>query len=162
WNDHMGLRPALVRLQARAKVKALGVSSSSEVALGKRGWLFFNGEKNLEDYRATEPFTAEQLDRCIELFEARHDWLAERGLRYLLFFAPNKQTIYPELMPAAVNRVHPETRLDQLTAGLRARGSVPVLDLRQALWTAKDQEQLYWKMDTHWNESGAYYGSREV
>lgn len=160
WTDHMGYRPNLVRLQARSKVKVLGVSSSSQVALGKDGWLFLNGDKNLEDYRATEPFSSEQLEQCAEVFQARHDWLADRGIRYLLVLAPNKQTVYPERMPKAINRVNPETRLDQLTARLRERSTVSVLDLRGPLMAAKDHDQLFLKLDTHWNDCGAYWAYR--
>ena len=156
FSDHFGFRPCLVYWHALAKIKVLGVSSSSQVALGKEGWLFFNGQKNLEDYRATEPFTPADLEQWQQILQARNQWLAARGVKYLLAIAPNKQTIYPEYLPPAINRARPESRLDQLLAHLRAHTNLTIVDLRESLLQAKARERVYFRLDTHWNERGAY------
>ena len=73
----------------------------------------------VSSYRATRPFTPEQLEAYRQILEARRDWLAARGIPYLLVIPPNKDTIYPEFMPAAYNKLHPRSRLDQLLDYMR-------------------------------------------
>ena len=61
------------------------------------------------------------------------DWLARRGIAYLLVVSPNKSTVYPEFMPPLYPR-HRTTRMDQLAEHLgRHVGGFPLLDLRPVL-----------------------------
>jgi alginate O-acetyltransferase complex protein AlgJ len=76
--------------------------------------------------------------------------------------APNKETIYPEFMPASLNRVRDTTRLDQLVAHMRARSSVAIVDPRAALRSAKTGGAVYFRTDTHWNDAGAWLLHREI
>src|SRR5262245_57932336 len=94
FNDHFGFRKRLIQGLSVAKVLGLGVSSNPDVIMGKDGWLFYAGDGSYDYYRATKPFTPAELERWRQVFQQRHDWLAERGIRYLVFFAPNKETIY--------------------------------------------------------------------
>src|SRR5262249_9806633 len=99
YNDRFGFRDVLIRWLTRAEVLWLKVSSSPEVILGKKGWLFYSELPPGQAARATRPFTAEQLDHWRRMLEARQDWLAQRGIRYLFVIAPDKQTMYPEMLP---------------------------------------------------------------
>src|SRR5438552_2297747 len=161
WNDNFGFRRSLVVGYSRALL-ALGVSPTPSVILGRSGWLFFAGDEALASYRAVQPFTEVELAAWQRRIETRRDWLAERGIRYLVVIAPNKETIYPEFMPESLNRVRPVTRLDQLVAHLRAHSSVAVVDPRDALRTAKAGGILYLRTDTHWNDVGAWLLYREI
>lgn len=171
FNDHVGLRREFIRAYNLAKVcgltaeafgrPAVGQAAQSPVIVGRDGWLFWTGEFLLEDYRRTRPFTPEQLAAWRQTLVARRDWLARRGVKYVLFFAPNQQEIYSEHMPRAINRVGRQSRLDQLKAALEGTGIV-LVDPREALLAAKAREQTYHKTDTHWNEFGAFVGYREL
>lgn len=161
WNDNFGFRRSLVVGYSRALL-GLGVSPTPSVILGRSGWLFFAGDEALASYRAVQPFTEAELAAWQRRIETRRDWLAERGIRYLVVIAPNKETIYPEFMPESLNRVRPVTRLDQLVAHLRAHSSVAVVDPRDALRTAKAGGILYLRTDTHWNDVGAWLLYREI
>jgi hypothetical protein len=161
WNDNFGFRRALVRQYSRSLL-ALGVSPTKSIVLGKAGWLFFADDDALASYRALHPFTAEELELWRQRMERRRDWLAERGIHFLVVVAPSKETIYPEFMPDALNRVRPTTRMDQLAAHLRARSTVVVLDLRGPLREGKGRGILYLRTDTHWNDRGALLVSQEI
>jgi alginate O-acetyltransferase complex protein AlgJ len=161
WNDNFGFRRALVRQYSRILL-ALGVSPTKSIILGKAGWLFFADDDALASYRALHPFTAGELEVWRQRMERRRDWLAGRGVRFLVVVAPSKETIYPEFMPDALNRVRPTTRMDQLAAHLRARSTVAVLDLRWPLREGKGQSVLYLRTDTHWNDRGALLVSQEI
>ena len=45
---------------------------------------------------------------------ARRDWLAERGIKYLVVVAPNKNTVYPEMLPGGFEKATDDSQLDQL------------------------------------------------
>lgn len=161
WNDNFGFRRALVRQYSRILL-ALGVSPTKSIVLGKAGWLFFADDDALASYRALHPFTAEELEVWRRRMERRRDWLADRGIRFLVVVAPSKETIYPEFMPDALNRVRPTTRMNQLAAHLSAHSTVDVLDLSAPLRRGKARSILYLRTDTHWNDRGALLVSQEI
>jgi hypothetical protein len=162
FQDHFGFRNTLIRWQALARVRWLGVSSSSQVMLGKDGWLFYAAERSIESYRGTDPFTPEQLARWQHVLEARRDWLARRNIRYLFTIGPDKPTIYPEYMPDSINKVRPQSRFDQLIAYLREHSDIQILDLRPALYDAKKRRRTYYRTDTHWNLYGGFIAYRAI
>jgi alginate O-acetyltransferase complex protein AlgJ len=161
WNDSFGFRRSLVVGYSRALL-ALGVSPTPSVIVGRSGWLFFAGDEALASYRALQPFTESELVAWQRRIETRRDWLAERGIHFLVVIAPNKETIYPEFMPVSLNRVRPVTRLDQLVTYMRAHSSVAMVDPRDALRSAKVESIVYLKTDTHWNDAGAWLLHREI
>jgi alginate O-acetyltransferase complex protein AlgJ len=162
FNDHFGFRKRLIRWLSVIKVEGLGVSSSPHVVLGKDGWLFLTSDPLLQDYRHTRLFSREELESWRRLLEARRDWLAARGIRYLFVVTPNKETIYPGLMPRAYNRVHQRSRLDQLVQYMCSHSDVRVLDVREDLLRSKDRERLYKITDSHWNQRGAHVAYQRI
>jgi alginate O-acetyltransferase complex protein AlgJ len=162
YDDAFGFRPTLLRWHSIVKTCWLGVSPSEKVVLGKNGWLFYRGEETMESYRSTRPFKPHELAQWEQIFTVRQAWLANRGIRYLLVVAPNAQTIYPENVPAAFNRVNAISRLDQLAEHLGAWTSIPLVDPRPDLEAAKARERVYWMTDTHWNDRGAFAAYRRI
>lgn len=161
FTTRFGLRDELVTAHGLLKVRGFGVSSSSGVVLGKHGWLFYAWEGSLDEYRRTSPLTPSALRQWGQIFEAHREWLARRGIPYLLVITPSKHTIYPEEMPEAYTRVRDQSRYDQLLNHLqRTNPSLEVVDLCPALLAAKRRDRLYFQTDTHWNNSGAFVGYR--
>ena len=158
WNDSFAFRWYLIRAHSLAKL-AFGVSPSPKALVGQNGFLFYAGEQSVDYFRNVRPFTAAELAHWRADLEERRDWLAARGIRYLVVVAPDKETIYPEYMPPALKPVRGESRLDQLLADLRVHSSVDILDLRPALERAKAERRVYHKTDTHWNDAGALAAS---
>ena len=143
------------------KVTGLGVSPSPRVISGRDGWLF-HGELYLDYYRAVEPLTPRKLEMWQRLLELRRDWLAARGIPYLVVFVPIASTIYPEYMPRVFNRLSIRSRLDQLEAHLKEHSTLTILDLREPLLATKSTGQIYYRADTHWNNRGAYVGYAKI
>ena len=137
WNDSFAFRRHLIRWHSLAKLR-LGVSPSPKALLGQDGYLFYAAEQSVDYFRAVKPFTPSELARWRDDLESRRAWLAERGIRYLVVVAPNKETIYPEFMPPEIRPVRAET-----PPRSAARGSAGELDaskcvdLRGALRRAK-------------------------
>jgi hypothetical protein len=163
-----GFRKLLVRWENHLKYGLLESSTADlAVVAGPDGWLFLARENprlnTVDDFRGTRLFTPAELAAWTAEFTARRDWLAARGIPYLVVMAPNKQTVYPEKLPARYNQVGP-TRTDQLVAALAGAG-IAVADLRPVLLEAKKAGQVYYRTDSHWTPAGtsaAYAGIMEA
>jgi hypothetical protein len=163
FNDHFGHRNSLIRRLNQIQVWWLRTSCAANVVLGRDGWLFYTVDPLGNDYRTVRPYTDAELEQWRLLLENRRDWLARRGIDYVLVVAPDKQTIYPEMLPASLRaRSQGPSRLDQLITYLESHSSFRLLDVREPLRHAKSWGQLYVRTDTHWNERGAYVAYREI
>jgi alginate O-acetyltransferase complex protein AlgJ len=162
FNDQFGFRKRLIYWLAVSKVKGLGVTSSPDVIVGKDGWLFLAGNLALDSYRSVRPFTPAQLEDYRRVYESRRDWLAAKGIPYLLVILPHKDTVYSEFMPKAYNKVHPRSRFDQLAEHMKAHSTVPLIDVRHEFQQTKDHERLYDFTDSHWNARGGFRAYRRI
>lgn len=166
FNDHFGFRTQLLLAHNRLVYGLFRASPTEKVIIGRQGWLFLSRladfTNEIDYYRAVKPFSLRELAEFKKVLEERRAWLAQRGIRYLFVLAPNKSTIYPEFMPAAVNRVHPRTRMDQLVDYLARHSDLKILDLRPALRQEKRELRVYHKTDSHWNDLGGYVAYREI
>lgn len=159
FNDRVGFRPELLALRRRILLDGLGDSTANFVWLGRDGWLFTNnaGPNSLPP----PPDEAERrLAGWVDALRARRDWLAARGIRYVVLVAPEKSSIYPEFLPDFVRR-HPPPEIGAL---LRDRlGPAFILDPTDAIRAEKSTTpHLYFRLDTHWTDSGAFPAYREL
>jgi len=166
YNDHFSFRTRLVYLNSLLTYKIFHASANDKVIIGKQGWLFLGNFNEYFDeidyYRNLKPFTEEELRYWQILLEERSDWLKRRGIHYLFTLAPNKSTIYPELMPDSIRKIHFQSRQDQLIEHLKKFSTLNILDLRPALLAAKKEKRIYNKTDTHWNDLGGYVAYCEI
>jgi len=163
FNDHFGLRDQLTQVYSLYSI-ILKNSSNPKVLIGLDDWLFYVNPaegNSLEDYRRNDPFTPEELRSWKIGLEAKHKWLKQQGIPYLFVVVPDKYSIYPEYMPEHIRQVGKQTRLDQLVEYMKD-SEVTVLDLRPTLLAAKQQGQLFYKTDTHWNDFGAAIAQHEI
>ena len=165
FSDRFGGRDALVQFHHGALLRMFGVSSLSTVMVGNDGWYYWLGEDGHSldrHYRGTMEFPQGRVDDTVAEFRRRNEWLAARGIAYLVVVVPEKFTIYPEHLPAWVARSPGATPYDRVRDALRREGHVTFVDLRPALLAAKARERLYFKTDSHWNYNGAMVGYDEI
>lgn len=163
WNDHFGFRGALIYGLRVARARLLRAAAFGHVLIGRASWLFFTLHTPGMDATTIRPFTASELDHWQQVLEHRREWLQKRGCRYVFVIAPDKQTIYPEMMARRFCPRRYTSRLDQLLNHLREKHSgVEVVDLRPVLLAAKTHERLYHITDSHWNECGAFLGYQHL
>ena len=130
---------------------------------GKNDWLFFaENQREADNIRALRPFNQAELNHWSDRLLERQSWLAKQGIRHLIVFTPSKHTIYHEYLPASLKRRGKQSRLEQMVQHLRQFPQLQVLDLTHALTQAKSTSQLYYKYDTHWNQSGAFVGYQHI
>ncbi|MBX3397128.1 MAG: hypothetical protein KF873_00185 [Gemmataceae bacterium] len=159
FNDRVGFRPELLDLRRRILLDTLGDSTADLVWVGRDGWLFTNsiGPNSLP----MPPVEVEQrLAGWVQALRARRDWLAARGIRYVVVVAPEKSSVYPEFLPDAIRR-HPPPEIGAI---LRERlGPEIILDPADAIRAAKPTTpRLYFQLDTHWIDPGAFVAYREL
>ena len=162
YNDHFGLREQLLQGYNYYQFSLLNISSSNRVIVGKNGWLFQNGGDHVKDIRNIWPFSPAELQHWANILSLKHQWLQERGIKYVFMVTPSKHLIYPEQLPKAFQPAQPQSRADQLIRYLQEHTKVPVIDMRKALHKEKKKLRPYHKTDTHWNPYGAFIGYRET
>ena len=163
--DRFGGRDLLIRMHHAAKVAVFGISPVNKVLVGRDGWLYYAGDDGREFDRRRAPLDAAAAQRAAAVAEGirqRVRYLAERGAGYVMVVVPDKQTIYPEHLPAAHRGWTGVSPLDLLLATAAPEIRRHIVDLRQPLLAAKDLRQLYFRTDSHWNESGGWIGHLEV
>lgn len=161
-NDHFGFRREGIQAFNYLQVKCLRRSPEEKVILGREGWLFYAGDRSIEDHRGLITLTPEELAKARLVLENRRDWLADQGVRYVFVVAPSKHSIYPEYLPGFLARRGGWTRFDQFVEYMGRESDLELIDLRQTLRFKKEDERLYRLSDTHWNPRGAFWAYREI
>ncbi len=165
YNDHVPFKNLFVKTKTKIDVEILKESSVSDVTIGKDNWLFYtvsvDGEDALADYQRTNLYTADEKKKISESISSVVDKMNERGIRFVMFEAPNKESVYSEYMPESVKVYGDKSRLDVMIPELKEQG-LPVYDLKPALLDKADSYQLYYKYDTHWNQIGSFIASQEI
>ena len=158
FRDAAPFRDHLIRANNRLRLALFGESPVPGVIVGRDGWLYYNLEHALDDYLNVMPLSEGDMAEMVRVQAARRDWLAARGIAYLIVFAPNKERVYPEHLPSGLRPLRPESRLSQIVPRLRAAG-IDVLDLREAVTAGKAAGRAYMLTDTHWNGYGGLLGA---
>lgn len=139
---------------------------STQVLLGKDDWLFYKTQLDghpLWDYMGINHFTEDELAAmAANLTQMRDYFEKERGIDFYLIALPNKEIIYEEYMPDTIARVNEVSRGEQVAEYMWANTDLVYVFPKQALTESKEQYQVYYKTDTHWNQIGAFVGMQEI
>ncbi|MGW8192897.1 MAG: hypothetical protein ACWGOX_01405, partial [Desulforhopalus sp.] len=84
FNDHFGLRTKLVSLYNGLFVSSLETSPLSHTIVGKDKWLFRAIEFVVQDFMGEHLYDEATLRYWKQILLDREEWLADRGIRYLL------------------------------------------------------------------------------
>jgi alginate O-acetyltransferase complex protein AlgJ len=145
----------------RGGLLTLGISTSPDkVVAGYNDWLFLGDEnmRTLSNKRMPAPEEKPALwtQRRSNL-KAWEQWLAARDVKaFKVMIAPDKESIYSEHLPLWGLAITPHTT-DTFVQNI----DLPLfVDLRPGMIEAKAQNQqnLYYKTDSHWNNLGAWFG----
>jgi alginate O-acetyltransferase complex protein AlgJ len=151
--DHFGLREPLAAGWGLARY---ALRYTPRVAVGREGWLYFPQYwRSKYGVAGCGPLAGE-----VRALAGRLDRLAasaaRSGVAVLLAIAPDKETVYPEYMPADSGAAGCDLYPELIGAIQRTK----TVDLRAALGAWKAQEQVYFKTDSHWNDIGGWRAAR--
>jgi alginate O-acetyltransferase complex protein AlgJ len=99
FNDHFGLRNALIKGNCFLRAKWLKISTNRNIVFGKEGWLFTKLTYVSLDEK--------KLIKMQNFLERRVNYFNKQGIKYFLVIVPATESIYPEYLPDAVRLKKP-------------------------------------------------------
>lgn len=150
FSDHFAYRQELVTTNAIIKSYVFAESSEDLAIVGKDGWLYLS--VSLEDYQGTNVASSRGLNNMAKTLSLMQEYVESLGGEFVFACAPNKNTLYPEYMPYYYRVFDEYSNLDLLTTKLNSY-NINYVDL-QGMFENED-EILYHKGDSHWNNKGA-------
>jgi alginate O-acetyltransferase complex protein AlgJ len=161
YSDHFGFRNGLIKGHNWIRYRLFKGSSLGHVLFGKNDWLFLTKSDIIPDFLGQKPLTKQELDLWKNVLEQRQQYFKNRGIHFLFVIAPNKATIYPEMLPDHISKNRGCSRMDQLMEHLKKHSNVNFLDVRDNLVQAKHSGLLYHPKDSHWTDRGAFIVYKE-
>ena len=152
--DRFALRQYCVSAWSFLNEKLLRSSADEQVLLGADGFLYYS--ETLDDYTGVS-LTDGELERIAQRLAALQRELEAQGKAFVFTVAPNKNSLYPEAMPAAIENRHSGSNAVRLLLWLEQYG-VHYADL----FTPLSAELLYYRTDTHWTARGAALGADTI
>lgn len=149
FEDHFAFRQYFVTANALLRGKVLKSSATDQVVVGTDDWLYYSG--TLDDYCGTELLSERELYAVVHNLKLMQDYVESCGSRFILTVAPNKNSLYNKNMPYYY-RKGTDSNLKHLTEKMSEAG-ISYVNLYQ-LFAGQD-EMLYFKRDSHWNNQGA-------
>ncbi len=147
------LREFTVRWWANGRYWLLGEGLAG-VILGKSGWLYTH-----EEFRS--PADLEQrLFIHVEKVKGIAHALAQNDQHLVVVLVPTKLDLYPEFAPTKPPII--SGNLYQRFYDLLQANQVDVVNIRQALMEAKQEQAVFFPTDTHWTPFGANSAASEV
>ena len=98
FSENFGLRPLFISAYGALNYYLLNHSVNDQVIKGKEGQLFFS--KTLPDYTGENAMTPFEIDKLYKVIEIQKQWLEHLGTEFIFMPVPNKNTVYPQYMPA--------------------------------------------------------------
>ncbi len=132
---------------------------------GKENWLFLknpNDGNSYHDYLGDNAYTEEEMASIAVALMEQKQKVEEAGSKFVLMLLPNKEIIYADKMPSFIQRVSEITRTDKLVEYLRANTELTIIYPKETYLAKKDQYQLYYDTDTHYNMQGTFLAISEL
>ena len=150
----VGARYELERL--RNRMRSRDEQQQRKALVGAEGWLFLRNDKNnvLGQHMGQVRLVSRRRRAWSRLLERRMTLMRELDTTWLCLVAPDKEAVYPELLPPGMTPA-PTRPVHEILAEARRLGA-PVLYPLDRLLEAKRREQPYYQTDTHWNQFGAH------
>ncbi|MBQ8912812.1 MAG: hypothetical protein IJ054_02050 [Lachnospiraceae bacterium] len=156
FNDRIPLRAELLSAANIIKGEMLHAPTSN-VIIGKDGWLFFTEEG--EDYMDTTAMTENQIKAAAVTLSLIEEQIVTKGGSFLFVPMPNKASVYGEYMPSCYMEAS-DNNLTRLMDKLDEY-DVNYADMKKVLTDNKDKG-VYHRRDSHWNYQGALIGYNTI
>jgi len=167
YNDTLPYKNIFVKVYNKFIYNVFYHSPANYVIRGKDDWLFYHSKyradgDELGDYQRTATLSDVELAIITDKMTRLKNLCDEIGAEFYVLIGPNKMEIYgDDYLPAAYVRNNEDaSRTEKVVAALQNE-DISVIYPKDALLVAKETAQVYYKLDTHWNNYGAYIAYRE-
>jgi len=132
---------------------------NDKVVIGADGWLFYGEPRNIRNFKGNNLKSEEELANYAMPFISMKTLCDMNGKEVRFFVCPEKEMIYSEYYPRV--EVASEYRLtEQVRDYLEANSSVDIIYPKTELRNERNNYQLYYKHDSHWNAAGGYLATQ--
>lgn len=161
FEDRFAFRNETITANSFIYAKLFGESGSSQVVLGKDDYMFYSA--SVPDFVGKGTLSNSQLDTIAANLKVMQDNVEASGKQFLFTISPNKNTLYPDLMPYNYIKTSEKHNAERLEPYLSAYG-VHYLNMFDVFTEdfASTSEIRYLKHDSHWNNSGALLASNAI
>lgn len=151
FENHFAFRQELITMDSAVRTGIFNTSPVSDVIVGKNGWLYYTA--TLDDFQHNNAFSDRMLFNIAHNVSLMQQYTESLGKTFLFTVAPNKNSLYGENMPERFScRIAEQSNMERLRPWLE-KEQVHYADLF-GLFSSQD-EILYYKRDSHWNQEGA-------
>lgn len=148
--DHFTGRQELVTANALLTAKIFKVSSEDIIVVGNEGWLYYKASIN--DYSALNTASDRGVYNMAKTISLMEEYVEKHNKKFIFVIAPNKNSLYPQYMPYYYVKNLEDNNLSHLEPILDEY-NINYVNLKELFL---DQEEiLYHKGDSHWNNKGA-------
>lgn len=164
YNDHIPFRNNLITLNSAIDYYLFRKSTNDYVIVGKDNWLFYKRQDDgdpISCYQGTNLLGLEELKSLAENCIKQRDFLEKQGKEFVIFIAPNKERIYWENMPSQYGKPADNYKALQIYKYLKENTDLRIVYPYEELMEYKEKNNynIWYKTDTHWNRIGAYIGT---
>jgi hypothetical protein len=124
---------------------------------GRSQWLFYRLDNSEAYYQATNLPDDKELERYASVFQQLNDICKQKGIQLQISVWPNKDQVYPEYMPT-MEVASEYKRVERIVDYVTEKTDVKMIYPINELMAVKPYWDLYWPLDTHWNNAGAFIG----
>lgn len=139
---------------------------SDLVFAGKDKWLFYQSTMDgdtMADFYGTNAFSVTEMKEIADNLLKQRDKIEAAGSKFVLLIVPNKESVYFEYLPDEIREKKAKSsRTDDLVGYLQANTDLDIIYMKDKYLSMKDETQIYYKTDTHWNMVGCYVALQEV
>ncbi len=144
-------RPQMINADANIQAGVFQTSNLPSVIAGSDGWLYYSS--TLNDFLGKNTMSQRAVNNAAHNLLLTQRYCEANGARFIFTVAPNKNSLYPEHMPYYYGaKASRQKNIGSFKSALELEG-VNYCDLFGLF--ENDDETLYLKQDSHWNNKGA-------
>lgn len=155
-DDRIGLRSSFKQLYNDVIYTGMQ-AKHTDVISGDDGWLFYVSD--IPDYAGSN-LNDGVVDHYVNVLTAIDQWCKARDIQFVLWVGPNKSAVYDNCMPEGIHQAE-TCRTELVMERLRAAGVVASYE-KDTMIEHREEQELYYKLDTHWNSYAARYTMEDV
>lgn len=151
---NFGFRTAFINMNSQISRDIFHTSGVDSVVLGNQGYLYYADTVN--DYLGIVSLNEREQFNIVHSLELIQDYVQGKGAKFLFLIAPNKNSLY-DYMPYNYVKASEEGNADKILERLTNVNTIDLFELFR-----NQSEELYHKLDSHWNNQGAYLVFQEM
>ena len=147
-SQNYGLRNAFLELYTSLQQKIFQTSAVENVVVGRDGFLYF--ADTMDDYLGVRQLSEREVFQIVHTLELIQEYVTSQNGQFLFVVAPNKNSLY-DYLPYYYVKQSEKKPVQAVFAQLDKVNYVNLFDVFFG-----QEEILYYKTDSHWNNQGAY------